>query len=111
MAVELLAPTTGFAWRAFPTELPQGNPLGGLDKRVRPAENHTRTGAGLIDQAPAELADHQHLFAVGVVNEHGAVVAQGPGTDHPTLPDGMELLPTVCPRKLHRPNVAGPPLV
>ena len=35
-------------------------PLPDLDNRVQPAENHTRTGEGLIEPAPAELADRQH---------------------------------------------------
>jgi hypothetical protein len=34
---------------------------------VQPADNHIRTGAGLIDQAPAELADHQQLADLDVI--------------------------------------------
>jgi hypothetical protein len=54
------------------------------------------------------LALAEEEFAVGVVNEHGVVVDQGPGTDHPDRAGGMKLLPTVCSGSCTFPSIAGP---
>ena len=47
-------------------------------------------------------------FAVGVVNEHGAVVDEGPGTDHPDRAGGNAVAPDRLLRKPHLSEHCGP---